>query len=128
MDTRSGRSSVAVVDDLPDRTKRRVAQIELAEKRLKRAILADMRVFSFEHVEPELAAFRTVSTRRDELESRLRIYESADKPRAGDAIHMYVLASDPDSPGLDTMYGTRDGILVAAKPSLGFEHRFHLLV
>src|SRR6266481_3484050 len=49
-----------------------------------------MRVFGFEHVESKLAAFRLVSARRNELESRLHIYESANQPGARDAIYVQV--------------------------------------
>jgi hypothetical protein len=120
--------AVNVVDHLADRAKRGVAQTELAHKRLKRAILADVRVFSLEHVEPELATFRCVSARRDELESRLRINESTDQPRAGDAVNMHVPASDPRSSGFNLMHGTRRRTLNSTKPSFGFKHCLKLLI
>src|SRR5512132_2088450 len=91
--------AVNVVDCLADRAQCHVAQTELTNKCLKRAVLADMRVFSFEHVEAELATFRLVSAGRNELESRLSVYETADKPRTGDAVHVHVLTSDPGLSG-----------------------------
>src|SRR6266478_4841237 len=91
--------AVDVVHYFAERAECGVAYTELANKRLKRAVLADMRVFGFEHVESKLATFRLVSARRNELESRLHIYESANQPGARDAIYMHVLTSDPGSPG-----------------------------
>src|SRR6266481_1152645 len=57
--------AVDVVHYFADRAECGVAYTELANKRLKRAVLADMRVFGFEHVESKLAAFRLVSARRN---------------------------------------------------------------
>src|SRR6266404_6151883 len=112
--------AVDVVHDFADRAECHASQTELANKRLKRAVLSDVRVFGIEHVESKLATFRFVSARRNELESRLHIYESANQPRARDAIYMHVLTSDPGSPGLNLVDSLYRSILDPAKPSFGF--------
>src|SRR5215471_5745702 len=73
---------VDVVDDLTDRRQSRFIEACALGEHLERAAIAFMRELAAEHVEAELALARFVSLAGHELESRGRIDEAADEPRA----------------------------------------------
>src|SRR5688572_13510816 len=71
-----GVPQIDVVNDVRDGAKPWLFEIEALAQNLERAAVALVRKFGLEHVEPQLARFRGVAFRRNELERRLRVDEA----------------------------------------------------
>src|SRR3954469_15824720 len=87
---------VDVVDDLRDGAQRGVFWHAVLPQHFKGAFVALVGELGFEHVEAQLAGVRAIPLAGYELESRLRIDETAYQPGAGDPIYMDALPRDPD--------------------------------
>src|SRR3954462_9410325 len=88
-------TQIDVVNDFGDLQQRGIIELKPGKKRLEGAAVALVRVLCLEHVEAELARLGPIAFRRDELQARLRIDESANEPRTGDPVHKDSFARDP---------------------------------
>lgn len=96
-----------------------------SEEHLERAAIAFVRELGLEHVEAQLARLGRVALAAHEREARLRIEEAPDEPRAGDAVDVDVLASDP---GTAAYRGGQHRLLMLHRrfACAAFEARFEL--
>ena len=97
---------VYVVDDLAHRPQGRVRDPGPGEYGLERAIIALVGKLTVPHVVPVFARSRLVRFALHEFQPGFRIDKSPDKPGAGDAVDMDVLARDP---GLAGQVAARNG-------------------
>src|SRR5260370_6290969 len=88
---------IDVVNDFRDRPQPTGVGRQASDKNLECAAIALVRELGIEHVESDLALFRAIAARRNELEFRVGVDEALDKPRASHPIDMNPLASDPDA-------------------------------
>src|SRR5437762_314730 len=75
-----GLLQIDVVHDLRDGGYARLANAEALDEHLERTVLALVREFRVEHVETDLARFRLVALRGNELEAGRRVHEPSNEP------------------------------------------------
>jgi len=101
--------AVDIVHQLRHGGERGIDEPEAREQGLKGAAVALVRVFGFEHVEPQLARGRPVLFGRDEAEPGVGVDEAADQPRTRDPVHVHATAGHPGPPLGRPRRGARGG-------------------
>src|ERR1700692_1017442 len=74
---------IDVVNDFRDRPQPTDAGHQASNQNLAGAAIAFVRKLGIEHVESDLALFRAIAARRNELEFRVRVDEALDEPYIG---------------------------------------------
>ncbi len=88
---------IDVVDDLGDRSKSRVVQLQMLKQHLEGAAIAFVGEIGLEHVEADFPLLGLIPPRGNEFEFGLRIDKALNQPGACHPINVNSLARDPNA-------------------------------